>query len=96
MIAAVLNNQVAEKDLTFTIWSLTEKVEYASAIYSIVHDLTDFFPKLPQSPPEKDLRRSLEHARESIGQAIQEIERDPRLSYEKMKGASIYLKRIGR
>ena len=93
IINDILNNPVDKENLDLKFWILRERIEYSSAILSILSDLADFYPDLSTIPPEKDPRINLKHVRDNVEHALHHVLDNPRFAYEKLKAASLHLER---
>ncbi|WP_455367941.1 hypothetical protein [[Eubacterium] cellulosolvens] len=96
IIDDIRNNPVDKKTLDLKFWTLRERIEYSSAILSILNDLADFYPDLFTIPPEKDLRKNLTSIRDNVEHALHHVLDNPRFAYENLKAASLQLERIKR
>ncbi|WP_455364105.1 hypothetical protein [[Eubacterium] cellulosolvens] len=94
IIDDILKNPVDKKNLDLKFWILRERIEYSSAILSILNDLADFYPDLSTIPPEKDPRINLKQVRDNVEHALHHVLDNPRFAYENLKAASLHLERI--
>jgi hypothetical protein len=93
IIEKIMKNQY-DGELTNAIWLVRERMEYSSAIISILNDLADHPPNLSNIFSDTSQEKCIEGIRDNVLMAVENIKHNPRFAYEKLKIALALIKRI--
>ena len=76
------------------LWHATEEIEYAAAVLSLTHGFIDFDPKFEDQDVRKEVGKAVSFARSLLLNALETLETNPKLSYEKLRHAVQILRNI--
>lgn len=96
LIDQILNDQRTEsEDAKQALWHASEETEYAAAVLSLTHGLSDFDPDFKESGhPKAEIDERISFARTLLVDSLELLETKPTLCYEKLRHAVQVLRKI--
>lgn len=92
----IANDQKAESEkVERALWHAAEEAEYAAALLSLTHGLTDFDPEFKGDDLQKaEIDKQISFARTLLVDSLGLLESKPTLCYEKLRYAVQVLRKI--
>jgi len=96
LLDQIANDQKAEPEsVQRALWHAAEETEYAAAVLSLTHGLTDFDPEFKEVDLQKaEIDKQISFAKTLLVDSLELLESKPTICYEKLRYALQVLRKI--